>query len=98
MERTLDYKELLLKRLRDNPEESVAYLNAALEDEDPKVFLIALRDVVEAHGGMSKISKQSQLNRESLYRMLSEKGNPELASISKLLKSIGFNLAIYPKS
>jgi DNA-binding phage protein len=46
------YKEFLYERL-ENPEEAAAYLNAALEDEDPTVFLIALRDIAQANGGMN---------------------------------------------
>ena len=68
-----------------------------MEDDDPQVFLLALRDVAEAHGGMSKIARSCKLNRESLYRMLSKKGNPSLHSLSKLLSSLGFRLAIEGK-
>ena len=68
-----------------------------MEDDDPRVFLLALRDVAEAHGGMSKIARTCKLNRESLYRMLSKKGNPSLQSLGKILLSLGFRLAIEGK-
>jgi probable addiction module antidote protein len=68
-----------------------------LDDDDPRVFLLALRDVTEAHGGMSKIARTCKLNRESLYRMLSKKGNPSLESLAKLLSSMGFRLAVEKK-
>ncbi len=58
MRKSNSYKEHLLKRLRD-PKEAAAYLNAALEDEDPRVFLIALKDIAEAHGGLSKLAQKS---------------------------------------
>lgn len=84
MARSRSYKETFLQRLRD-PEEAAAYLDAALEEEDKDVFLLALRDVVEARlGGIGKLAQQVGLNRESLYRTLSEQGNPELASLDKL--------------
>lgn len=93
MKRTVPYREELLKSLKE-PKETIAYLNACLEDEDPKIFLKALRNVIEAHGGMGKASKETDLNRENLYKMLSDKGNPELESVRLLLKSIGLNLAV----
>lgn len=47
------------------------YLEAALEGDDPRVFLMALKDVAEAYGGLAKLAKTTGLNRENLYRMLS---------------------------
>lgn len=88
---------MLIERFKKNPKEAAGYLNAALEENDPKTFLIALKDVAEAHGGMTKIAKQADLNRVSLYRMLSKNGNPEIASINRLLHVFGFRLGIIPK-
>lgn len=90
----VDYKIGLLKRLAD-PDYAVGYLNAALEDEDQRVFLLALRDVAEARG-LSQVARDAQLNRENLYRMLSLNGNPQLSSLTALLRSIGLRLAIQP--
>lgn len=89
---TADYREGLLNRLRD-PEEAAAYLNAALEEQEQQVFLLALRDVAEARG-MSRLAQEAQLNRENLYRMLSDQGNPQLASLTALLQSLGLRLAV----
>jgi len=94
--KSIPWEPYLINSLK-NPKEAEGYLNAALEDDDPRVFLLALRDVAEAHGGMSKIAKTCKLNRESLYRMLSKKGNPSLESLSKLLSGMGFRLAIEGK-
>ena len=88
----IPYEISLLQDLAD-PEEAAAYLNAALEDGDQEVFLLALRRVTEARG-MSQVARQAQLNRESLYRMLSASGNPQLSSLNALLQSIGLRLAI----
>src|SRR4026207_562332 len=89
--RTVTWESYLINSLKD-PKEAGAYLNAALDDGDPKVFLLALRNVAEARGGMGKIARTCKLNRESLYRMLSKKGNPSLKSLGKLLSSMGFRL------
>jgi probable addiction module antidote protein len=94
MARGRSYKETLLQRLRD-PEEAAAYLDAALEEGDKDVFLLALRDVAEARlGGIGELAQQAGLNRESLYRTLSEQGNPELASLDKLLHALGLRLSV----
>lgn len=95
MSRLTSYKEHLLKRLQD-PKEAAAYLNAALDDEDPEVFLLALKDIAEAHGGISKLAKESELNRESLYRTLSSRGNPRLTSLVAILNACDLHLSIKP--
>jgi probable addiction module antidote protein len=76
---TESYRGNLLKSLQD-PGEAIQYLNACLEDGDPHVFLMALRDVAAARGGIRVLSREAHLNRESLYRMLSKSGNPSLES------------------
>lgn len=91
------YKEILNKRLK-SPEEAAAYLNAALEDGDPGVFLIALRDIAEANGGMTHVAKEAHLNRETLYRTLSRKGNPTLSNLRSLLGSVGLEISIHPSA
>jgi len=90
---TKKYKEHLLKLLKD-PEEAAAYLDACLEDNDPSLFLLALKDVAEAKGGMSKLSKRSMLSRQSLYRALSKTGNPKISSICSILASLGLELHV----
>ena len=87
------YKDSLLERLQD-PEEAAAYLDAALEEGDKAVFLLALRDVAEARGGIQGLAERADLSGESLDRSLSEKGNPELESLGKFLHAIGLRLAI----
>ncbi len=97
MGKSRNYLSDLMESLKD-PDEAAEYLNAALEDGEPEVFLLALRDVVESHGGMSKLAACTSLNRENLYRMLSSKGNPEFFSLSTVLSAVGFRLAVEPKS
>lgn len=89
---TTNYRDNLLKDLAD-PKEAAAYLNAALEDGAQDIFLLALRDIAEAKG-MSKLARRAKLNRESLYRMLSTKGNPQLSSLESILESAGLRLAV----
>ena len=89
---TTSYHEGLIKDLA-NPEEAAAYLNAALEDGSQEVFLLALRDIADAKG-MAQLSKKARLNRVSLYRMLSGKGNPQLSSLAMVLDNIGLRLVV----
>ena len=95
MGRTKKYKEHLSKSLED-PKEAAAYLDACLKDEDPHVFLLALKDVAEARGGMGQLSKKASLNRQSLYRTLSRTGNPKLANVCTILSSLGLEFHITP--
>ena len=92
--KTVLYERELIESLQDNPEEAVAYLNAALDDGDLKVFLLAVQDVAKAFGGISELSKKANVNRESLYKTLSEKGNPHFDHMNKLIKSLGFSLVV----
>lgn len=90
----IDYQEDLIASLSD-PREAVAYLNAALMDEDERIFLLALKNVLEAQGGnMATLAKDTDLNRENLYRIFSKKGNPKLTSIRSVLNAMGLELAI----
>ena len=91
--KTKPYRESLLDSLKD-PDEAAQYLNACLEDEDERVFLLALRDVADAHGGIRVLSRNAHLNRESLYRMLSKTGNPSLDSLAAVLNACGLRLAV----
>lgn len=86
----------LIESLKDT-EEAVGYLSAALEESDmPEVFLVALRNVAEARG-MSRLARDTRLNRENLYKMLSKRGNPEIESLYAILNSLGLKLSIEMK-
>jgi probable addiction module antidote protein len=97
MAKARDYREHLDEALVED-EEALAYLNAALA-EDAEVFLLALRDVARARrGGLPALAEAAHLNREHLYRMLSENGNPELRSLEALLDALGFRLSVELKA
>ncbi len=91
------YRESLLKALK-NPEEAAAYLNAVLEEGDETMLLVALKNVVEAFGGFSKLAKSAHLNRPNLYRIFSKKGNPEVHTLSEILDKLGLRISIAVKS
>ncbi len=91
------WKEYLAETLATSEEEAIGYLNAALEENDPAYLLKALRQVAEARGGIGDLAKKTSLNRESLYRMLSEQGNPTIYSLNEVLDALGLQLQFAPK-
>lgn len=72
-----------------------AYLDAAMEDGDPAVITAALGDIARARG-MSDMARATGLSRESLYKALSQDGNPEFATVLKVMKALGLRLAALP--
>ena len=75
----------------DTEEDMAAYLEAALEDGDPAHVAAALGDIARAKG-MTQIARETGLGRESLYKALSAEGNPEFATVLKVLRSLGLRL------
>ncbi len=82
-------------QLRDEGE-IAAYLEAILEDGDPRVITIGLRHAAEASGGMTALAAKAGLSRETLYRTLSERGNPRLDTLSAILAAFGLRLSVQP--
>ena len=89
MPKSRPYKIGLAERLRD-PEHVAAYLNAAVR-ESQDVFMLALRDVAEVHK-VSRVALAAGVNRETLYRTLSARGNPTLTTLEGILGAVGVEL------
>jgi len=90
----ISHDEAMIRRLRKNPEFAAEYLKAALEDGDePRVLLIALRHVAQAPG-IARIAKAAGIERESLYRALSARGNPRLSTLHAVAKAVGLKLTV----
>jgi probable addiction module antidote protein len=91
-----DYHEFLKEELKD-VDFALAYLKEALKDEDKRVFLLALKRVLDAHGeNITHLAKETKLNRENLYKVFSKKGNPTWSTINSILHEVGFELTIQP--
>ncbi len=94
-----NFKDYHIEKLRDS-EEARVYLDVALEeyqqDGDTEAFLLALRDVTEAQGGITKLAERTKLNRQNLYKALSSKGNPKLQTVETILHGLGFRLSVEP--
>ncbi len=70
-----------------------AYLDAVLEDGDPELLKAALGDIARAKG-MSELARASGLGRANLYKALSSTGNPEFATVAKVVRALGLRLTI----
>jgi probable addiction module antidote protein len=91
---SVSHDDALTHELRDDPAFAMEYLKAALaENEDPQVLLVALRQVATAHG-MAKVAERAKIERESVYRALSAKGNPRFSTIVSILRAIGLSLSV----
>ncbi|MBI4179818.1 putative addiction module antidote protein [bacterium] len=89
----LTFKEDLVERLK-KPKAAQAYLDAAVADGDPALFLEALKNVAEAHGGMSLVARKVRLDRAGLYRMFSANGNPTYKNLRHVLEALGYRFKI----
>lgn len=85
----------LLAILKDSGN-AAEYLNHAIESGDRMTFLVAMRHIVLARGGISVVAEQSSMSRSSLYKSLSKHGNPEFKSITSVLASLGLKLSVTP--
>ena len=94
--KSLSYDNDLMAWLQD-PAHAAEYINAAIEDGDREVFLLALRDLAKARGGMTAVAEQAKVSRTSLYKTLSPSGNPEFKSVNALLHSFGLKLTVAPE-
>jgi probable addiction module antidote protein len=92
---SVSHDEVIVKKLQKNRAFAAEYLKAAMEDrEEPETLLVALRHLAEASGGMAKIAKAAGIERESLYRALSARGNPRLSTLFAVTKALGLTLTV----
>lgn len=96
----VSHHEAELEELKADPELAVEYLKSAMasldDPNDRAAGLLALRTIAEAYGGLSAVATEAGINRESLYRALSPKGNPTLKTLLVVLKTVGMRLSVEP--
>ncbi|MBK7002490.1 MAG: putative addiction module antidote protein [Rhodoferax sp.] len=89
------HDEAMAELFRQDPAFAAEYINQLLQDGEPADLLVALRQMAQAHGGgMHAVAREAELSATQLYRTLSSNGNPELRSLSALLKVLGLRLAV----
>ena len=91
---SVSHDETIVRRLRKDPAFAAEYLKAALEEDDePGVLLIALGHLAQAQG-IAKVAKAAGIERESLYRALSVRGNPRLSTLVAVTRAFGLRLTV----
>lgn len=91
---SISHDEAMVGYIRKHPGFAVEYLKAAMEESDePRVLLIALRHVAQARG-IATVAKAAGIERESLYRALSARGNPRLSTLFAVAKAVGLKLTL----
>ena len=93
--RNVSYQDYLLESLKD-PVEAAAYVEAALELDDPAALLVALRQIAKAHG-IADVARRADVGEKTLFRALSENGNPTVATLHKVLHAVGLRLSVTPE-
>lgn len=92
--RDKSYDDSLTAALRD-PVEAAAFLDAVIQMDDPSALLLALRQVAKAHG-MAEVARRAEVGEKSLFKALSENGNPTIATVHKVLQAVGLKLSVTP--
>ena len=88
------HDEAMTELFREDPDYAQRLLNGILEDGEQGELLIALRQMTKAFGGVQSVADKANLNPTQIYRTLSETGNPELRSLSAILKAMGLRLSV----
>lgn len=92
--RDVSYDDYLTASLTDSAE-AAAYLDAVMELEDAPALLLALRQVAKAHG-MAEVARRADVGDKTLFRALSENGNPTVDTLTKVLHALGLRLSVAP--
>ena len=90
-----DFNETFQDELLDD-KFAAGLLKVSLEEEGFETFLVSLREIVKARGGMTALAKATGLGRESLYKALSQEGDPKFSTVYGVLKALGFEVAFTP--
>ncbi|WPU23297.1 DNA-binding protein [Cedecea neteri] len=97
MAKSVLHDDAMVKLLKDDPAFAPIYLHQALIEIDEQggyeAFILALRQVIEAQGGMTAVAKRAGMSRESMYKSLSPKGNPSFKRIAAVASASGFPLS-----
>ena len=90
------HDDAMAELFADDPKLAAATLDAILADGDQGELLVTLRQMAKAFGGVPAVAEAAHLNATQLYRTLSKQGNPEVRSLSAILRAMGLRLAVQP--
>ena len=93
------FQDYLVEKLKD-PSEAQIFLDTAIEeyeeDGDMESFMLAIRYLTEAKGGVSRLAEVTKLNRQNLYKVLTGKTSPKLETTFSIMKGLGYHLKAEP--
>lgn len=92
--RDVSFDDYLTEALKESAE-AAAYMEAVMELDDPATLLVALRQVAKAHG-MAEVARRADVGDKTLFKALSENGNPTLSTVHKVLHAVGLRLSVTP--
>jgi probable addiction module antidote protein len=94
------FRDLVIEDLKNDPEYAEAYLRVAFEEfeqeGDSEHLMVALRNVAEAQGGVPELARKLKKGKTSLYKALSEQGNPRIETVGAILQGLGYRLTLEP--
>lgn len=94
------HKDVVIEKLKEDIEYRNIYMQLAIEeyqeDKDMQAFLLSLRYVAEALGGVPELSRKTNIGKTSLYKVLSEDGNPQLDTVYTILNGLGYKMQVVP--
>lgn len=94
---SVSHDQKVVERIKKDPIFASEYLKAAMDETDePRVLLIALRRIAEARGGIAQVARKAGIERESLHRALSGRGNPRFSTLAAVAKAVGLRLTVEP--
>lgn len=92
--RDVSFDDYMVESMK-NPAQAAAYIEAVIDLEDPAALLVALRQVVKAHG-MAEVARRADVGDKTLFKALSATGNPTLATVRNALAAAGLRLSVEP--
>ncbi|MBI2520197.1 MAG: putative addiction module antidote protein [Bdellovibrio sp.] len=95
MSKGTSFNDYLMEKLKD-PELACHFISEAIEQNDSDYLKVALGDIVKAYG-VGYIAEQTGINRQTIYKMLSENGNPTHKNLVAILDALGLELTVRPK-
>jgi probable addiction module antidote protein len=93
--RDKSYEQATLQALTE-PIVAAAYIQTFLELDNPVALLVALRNVAQAHG-MAEVARRADMGEKTLFKSLSQNGNPTISTVHKVLRAMGLRLSVTPK-
>jgi probable addiction module antidote protein len=84
----------LLEEYLQNPEFALSFLNQAFADDGIDAFKRSLKDIIRVHGNITALAKEADVSRGTLYKLMEDKGQPEIGTVLKVFHALGYELTV----